>query len=71
MPYRVETADIPMWKYPKHPKKIKALIRKRLSYVKKKQMRYKPKKWKLNTHRRLDHVRKEHRYHKYGRRKLK
>ncbi|MFX1352025.1 MAG: hypothetical protein ACFFA1_07390 [Promethearchaeota archaeon] len=68
MPYRVETTDIPMWKYPRRPKKIKALIRKRLSYVKRKQIQYKHKKRKLKIGKRSNYVKKEHRYHKYKKR---
>lgn len=71
MPYSVETTDILMWKYPERPKKIKALTRKRLNYVRKKQIHPKYKKRKLKIRKRLDYVRKGHKYLKHKKRKLK
>ena len=54
MPHRVETTDAPKWKYPGRRKKIKALIRKRFNYVRKKQIQYKHKKGRLKIGKRLD-----------------
>ena len=71
MPHRVETTDAPKWKYPGGPKKIKALMRKRLNYVRKKKLQYKHRKGKLKIRRKLDYVRKGHKYHKLKKRRLK
>ncbi|MFX0096498.1 MAG: hypothetical protein ACFE7E_01925 [Candidatus Hodarchaeota archaeon] len=71
MPHWVETTDVLKWKYPGRPRKIKALIRKKFDYVRKKQIQYKHKKGKLKAGKRSDYAKKEHRYHKYRKRKLK